>query len=127
MTIKGALFDIDCTLVDSNELHVLAWQEAFRRFGVELRRDVIHDQIGKGGDKLIPALLPDANEAKRQAIDDAHGEIYKGKFLVEVRPFPRARELLVRVRDAGQRVLLASSASKSEVDFYLDLLDAAPW
>jgi HAD superfamily hydrolase (TIGR01509 family) len=124
MTIKSVFFDIDGTLVDSNDLHVLAWQEAFRRMGVELRRDVIHDQIGKGGDKLIPALLPDADEAKRQAIDHAHGEIYKEKYLPKVRPFPKARELLVRVRDAGQRVLLASSASTSEVDFYLDLLDA---
>jgi phosphoglycolate phosphatase-like HAD superfamily hydrolase len=40
-----------------------------------------------------------------------------------VSPFPGARDLLVRVHQAGQRVVLASSASKSEVDHYLDLLD----
>ena len=124
MTIKSIFFDIDGTLVDSNDLHVLAWQEAFQRFGVALGRDAIHDQIGKGGDKLIPALLPGADEKKRQAIDDAHGEIYREKFLPKVKTFPKARALLMRARDAGQKVLLASSASKDEVDFYVDLLDA---
>ena len=123
MTIKSVFFDIDGTLVDSNDLHVLAWQEAFRRFGVALPPDAIHDQIGKGGDNLIPTLLPGADEAKRQAIDDAHAEIY-GTFRPKVRPFPKARELLARARGAGLKVLLASSASKDEVDFYLDLLDA---
>jgi HAD superfamily hydrolase (TIGR01509 family) len=124
MTIRSIFFDIDGTLVDSNDLHVLAWQEAFRRFGIELGRDAIHGQIGKGGDNLIPALLPDADETKRRAIDDAHGEIYRETYLPRVKTFPKARDLLARARDAGQKVLLASSASKNEVDFYLDLLDA---
>lgn len=30
MAIKAVLFDIDGTLVDSNEQHVWAWEEAFR-------------------------------------------------------------------------------------------------
>jgi beta-phosphoglucomutase-like phosphatase (HAD superfamily) len=29
MTIKAVLFDIDGTLVDSNDYHVAAWQAAF--------------------------------------------------------------------------------------------------
>ena len=30
MPIKAILFDIDGTLVDSNDQHVLAWAEVFR-------------------------------------------------------------------------------------------------
>lgn len=34
--IKAVIFDVDGTLVDSNNLHVEAWQEAFRRYGKEV-------------------------------------------------------------------------------------------
>ena len=124
MTIKAILFDIDGTLVDSNDRHVLAWQEAFRREGLEFDRETIHGQIGKGADQLIPALVPDADEALCERLSDAHGDIFKSRFLGEVRPFSGARQLLARARDSGRKVVLASSASQEELDHYLDLLDA---
>ena len=124
MTIQGVFFDIDGTLVDSNDLHVQAWEQAFRDAGHEIERQAIHDQIGKGADMLVPALLPDASEEQAEALGEAHGAIFKARYLDQVRPFPRARDLLARVHDAGQKVVLASSASKAELDHYLDLLDA---
>lgn len=54
MAIKAVLFDIDGTLVDSNDYHVRAWADAFRTVGVSFDDQVIHDQIGKGADMLIP-------------------------------------------------------------------------
>ena len=124
MTIKAVMFDIDGTLVDSNDLHVLAWEEAFRGIGAEFSRQVIHDQIGKGTDMLVPTLLPDLDKAAQEKLGDAHGAIFKARFLDRVQPFAKARDLLVHVHAAGQRVVLASSASKEELDHYLDLLDA---
>src|SRR3954451_7726328 len=124
MAIKAVLFDIDGTLVDSNDLHVLAWSDAFRRIDLQFDPEVIHAQIGKGGDMLIPTLLPGVDEEIREMLDDAHGKIFKECYLGQVKPFPGARDLLARVRDAGQQVVLASSASRSDVDFYLDLPDA---
>jgi beta-phosphoglucomutase-like phosphatase (HAD superfamily) len=32
-SLQAFIFDIDGTLVDSNELHVDSWDRAFRRFG----------------------------------------------------------------------------------------------
>ncbi|WP_062016964.1 HAD family hydrolase [Aureimonas sp. AU4] len=124
MPIKAILFDIDGTLVDSNDLHVLAWEEAFAGIGITLERQTIHDQIGKGADMLVPSLLPDADEAMRDKLDKAHGSIFKARYLSDAKPFPGARALLLRVHGAGQRVVLASSASAEELDHYLDLLDA---
>ena len=124
MVIKAILFDIDGTLVDSNDQHVLAWEEAFASVGASFDRQAIHDQIGKGTDMLVPALLPGANEALQEQLGDAHGKVFKARFLETIAAFSGARELLVRVSDAGQKVVLASSASKPELDHYLDLLDA---
>ncbi|HUF16903.1 MAG TPA: HAD hydrolase-like protein, partial [Thermoanaerobaculia bacterium] len=34
--LEAIIFDVDGTLVDSNDLHARAWQEAFAHFGKEL-------------------------------------------------------------------------------------------
>jgi HAD superfamily hydrolase (TIGR01509 family) len=124
MPITAVLFDIDGTLVDSNDMHVLAWEEAFAGIGASFDRDVIHSQIGKGTDMLVPTLLPDLGEDEQDALGEAHGAIFKAKYLEKAKPFARAHDLLAKARDVGQRIVLASSASQAELDHYLDLLDA---
>jgi HAD superfamily hydrolase (TIGR01509 family) len=103
---------------------VLAWEEAFAGVGATFERQTIHDQIGKGTDMLVPALLPEANEAVQEKLGDAQGQVFKAKFLDTVKPFPGANDLLARARSSGRKVVLASSASKPELEHYLGLLDA---
>lgn len=122
---KAILFDIDGTLVDSNDLHVLAWEGAFREAGYHFDRATLHSQVGKGADNYVPSLLPDVSEEEADRLADAHGRIYKERYLDQVRPFPHARDLLKRSREAGYKVVLASSASGEELDHYLRLLEAA--
>ena len=122
--VKAVLFDIDGTLADSNGFHVRAWDQAFREHGYEVPEEAIAKQIGKGGDLLIPALLPGVDEVERKQIEDRHGAVFKERYLDQVRLFPGARELLRRVRRSGKTVVLASSASQDEVDYYLDKLEA---
>ena len=125
MQIKAILFDIDGTLVDTNDMHVLAWEEAFAGIGATFDRQVLHDQIGKGTDMLVPSLLPDLDEAGQEKLGEAHGAIFKSKFLDRAKPFPQAHDLLARAHESGQRIVLASSAvSAAELDHYLDLLSA---
>ncbi|WP_333572857.1 HAD family hydrolase [Sphingomonas sp.] len=124
MPIKAVLFDIDGTLVDSNAFHIAAWQEAFATIGKHFDQRVIHDQIGKGTDMLVPALLPEIDKEAQEKLGEAHGEIFKARFLPRVQPFADARAILARVHADGRRVVLASSASKAELDHYVDLLDA---
>ena len=124
MPIKAILYDIDGTLVDSNDMHVLAWEQAFDGIGATFDRQTIHDQIGKGTDMLVPTLLPDLDEDAQEKLGDAHGAIFKDKYLKEAKPFPGAHDLLALSHAAGQRVVLASSASAEELEHYLGLLDA---
>ncbi|ATY31104.1 HAD family hydrolase [Sphingomonas psychrotolerans] len=124
MAIRAVLFDIDGTLVDSNEMHVIAWEEAFATIGAEFERQTIHDQIGKGTDMLVPTLLPGVDAAAQEKLGEAHGNTFKARFLEHVKPFPGAHDLLAYVKARGQKVVLASSASAEELDHYLDLLEA---
>ena len=120
--LKAVFFDIDGTLVDSNDFHVMAWQEAFRDFGHRFEQDAIRSQIGKGGDQLVPSLLPGIDDKSQKAISHRHGEIFKPRYLKEVKPFPHAFDLVEMLHAKGTQVLLASSSEKAEVDHYVGLL-----
>ena len=97
-----------------------------RRFapGHDIDLKAVRDQIGKGGDILVPSLFPDADEALTKTLSDEHGDNFKATYLVQMLPFPEARTLLVRAHLGGQKVVFASSASQVELDHYLGLLDA---
>ena len=124
MPRKAILFDIDGTLVDSNDAHVDAWLKAFAAEGFEFDWATVHDQIGKGGDNLVPSLVPDAPAEVQDRIEKGHAEIYQREHLERVRPFPGARDLLLKAREAGKTVVLASSASRPELHHYVELLAA---
>lgn len=124
MPIQAVLFDIDGTLVDSNDQHIAVWETVFHDEGIMVDRAAIHHQIGKGADMLIPALAPQADAAQRDRLAKAHGARFKARHLDGVRPFAGARDLLATAHAAGQKVVLASSASQDELDHYCDLLDA---
>lgn len=124
MKIKAILFDIDGTLVDSNDMHILAWEAAFADGGHAVDRSDIRGQIGKGADMLIPSLLPGLGEAEQEALADQQGEVFKSRYLAEVKPFAQARELLAHVHANGQTVVLATSSSSDQLEHYLGLLDA---
>lgn len=120
--IKAILFDIDGTLVDSNELHVQAWAQIFAEGGHAVADAAIRGQIGKGGDNLVPAVLPDLSEAEQDALSRGHDRLFRRIFLSQVRPFPQAADLLRRVHEDGRQVVLATSASDAELQHYVDLL-----
>ena len=124
MLKRAILLDIDGTLVDSNDAHVEAWKQALASEGYVFTRAQIHAQIGKGGDNLLPSLLPDADPDVLDLIDNAHGEIFRRDFLPRVEPFSGAMEILKSLVQSGHTLVLASSASRNEVDHYVDLLDA---
>ena len=117
--VFAAIFDIDGTLLDSVDAHAHAWQDAFADFGFTFEFDAMRSQIGKGGDQLLPVFL---TEAQRQDIGEkleAHrSELFKARYLPGLRAFPQVPELMQRLRDAGVKIALASSAKGDELKTY---------
>ena len=121
--VLAFIFDIDGTLVDSNELHVDSWNRAFRRFGKQFPREKLRAQIGKGSDQYLPEFLtPDEIDHFGKALDDYRSKLFRNEYLPKVRPFPKVRELFQRIRDDDKRIVLASSGKKDDTKYYIDLL-----
>jgi HAD superfamily hydrolase (TIGR01509 family) len=120
---KAVLFDIDGTLVDSNYLHVDAWTRAFEKVGHPVDTWRIHRSIGLDSAKLVEALLDDKADELGDDAKELHTELY-AQLTDRLRPLPGAVDLLHALADAGIRVVLATSAPKSELDILLDVLDS---
>ena len=120
--VRAALFDVDGTLVDTNDLHAAAWREAFTHFGHDIAFDAIRWQIGKGGDNLIPTLLPDVGGERQEEMEDFRTGLFKRDYLPRAVPFPGVRPLFERLYGDGIKIVLASSSGAEEVDFHLNLI-----
>ena len=123
--VRGVILDVDGTLVDSNDAHARAWAEGLQEAGFDVPFERVRPLIGMGGDKLLPEVtgLPEEDPRARRA-GERRGEIFKARYLPSLRPFPRARELLLRMRDAGLKLAVASSAEPPELHALLRIAGA---
>jgi HAD superfamily hydrolase (TIGR01509 family) len=118
----AVLFDVDGTLVDSNYLHVYAWQRAFEAEGMPIGAWRVHRSIGMDGERLVSTLTNDAPSEVKERLSDAHSRFYQESIPL-LTPLPGARELLRRVSELGLQVVLASSAPEDELKALRKALD----
>jgi HAD superfamily hydrolase (TIGR01549 family) len=118
---RTVVLDIDGTLIDSNDAHAHAWVDVGREFGFDIDFHHVRRLIGMGGDKVLPALTGlQEDEETGKRMKERRGEIFREQYLPALRPFPRARELLERLRGDGYALVVATSASKEDMDALLE-------
>jgi HAD superfamily hydrolase (TIGR01509 family) len=116
--IKGLIFDIDGTLIDTNPAHVEAWRRAFKRFGFEVPPQRIVIEIGKGGDKLVPSILaPEVEDQQGEALRKAQKEEFLRIAKREhFKVYPGTTEILSALRARGIPTALATSSDEKHLD-----------
>jgi HAD superfamily hydrolase (TIGR01509 family) len=122
----AVIFDVDGTLVDSNDAHALAWVQANTESGRRVEFSRVRPLIGMGGDKLLPevtALSIDSPEGK--AITSRRREIFQRDHLPHLKPTRGAQALLEWLRDDRQKLLVASSAEDDELRQLLEVAGAS--
>jgi len=117
----AVILDVDGTLVDSNDAHARAWIEAFDEHGIAVAFAHVRRSIGMGGDKLMPEVSGiDASSELGQRISKRRGEIFKARYLPQLKPFAATRPLLERFLADGFALAVASSAKEDELDPLLE-------
>jgi len=122
-TKAAAIFDIDGTLVDTRETHLRAWREVFAEAGVPVTRKRLEHLFGKHSDEWVKELLPPERQREGPSIVKRKNEVFASR-LADLRPFPKAQELLRRVKAAGILIAFATGATKRELEHHLRLLRA---
>lgn len=122
--LRGVLFDVDGTLVDTTFLHAVCWAEALRQNGQYIPAANLHHAIGMSSDHLLENCVgKDRDTEKDDAIVQAHLTLYK-QWWGRLTPLPGAQDLLRHCHERGLRVVLASSAKDEELGALRSALDA---
>jgi HAD superfamily hydrolase (TIGR01509 family) len=123
--LKAVLFDVDGTLVDSNDAHAQAWVKAFTEHGVTVDPAHVRRCIGMGGDKLMPEVSGlEEDSSKGSAIVKRRGEIFTQQFLPTLQPFTDSDRLVAAVKHRGLTAVAASSAQEDELKAILKIAGA---
>jgi HAD superfamily hydrolase (TIGR01509 family) len=120
--VRGVLFDVDGTLIDSTFIHAVCWWQAFRQHDLDAQMAVIHRSVGMGSDKLVGNVLGDTEGLDLDALSASHDALYSA-YWPQLRPLPGARELVQRCSAAGLVTVLASSAKDRELGVLREVLD----
>jgi HAD superfamily hydrolase (TIGR01509 family) len=124
--LKTVLFDVDGTLVDSNDAHARAWVQAFAEHGIHVEFARVRRCIGMGSDKLMPEVSEVTEETVRgKQISKRRGEIFKEVWLPRLEPFRDAGRLVAALKARGLTVVAASSAKEDELRPLLEIAGAA--
>ncbi len=125
--VRGVLFDVDGTLIDSSFLHAVCWWQAFRQHDIDAQMAVIHRSVGMGSENLVGNVLDEVegveiDDVDLDALSASHDALYS-VYWPQLRLLPGARELVRRCHDAGLVTVLASSAKERELGVLRRVLD----
>ncbi|MDE6046498.1 MAG: HAD hydrolase-like protein, partial [Alistipes sp.] len=86
--IRGAIFDMDGTLVDNSAVHVRAFEIFCERYGVRDWREKLAQAFGMGNDDILRRIMPAEiiQDKGLAALADEKEAIYREIYAPPIRP-----------------------------------------
>jgi HAD superfamily hydrolase (TIGR01509 family) len=123
--VRGLIFDLDGTLVDTVYAHVFAWHRALAEAGLPVEGWRIHRKIGMSGGLFTRAVARevgrDLDAEEIEAVQRRHGELFR-ELLPDRPVLPGAADLLRDLRAQGIPHGIATSGRRPEIDASLHAL-----
>jgi HAD superfamily hydrolase (TIGR01509 family) len=125
MTARAVLWDLDGTLVDSEEYHWQSWRVALDAERIPITHEQFLASFGQKNERILRGWLGDDAPLERiRRIGDAKEEEYRrlareGGLVA----LPGASEWIRRLHRGGWKQAIASSAPRANVDVMLHALD----
>ena len=121
---KAVLWDMDGTLVDSEELHWIAWRDTMANEGVAITREQFLSTFGQRNDSIVPTWLGSAATVERiERIGQAKEELYRHLVRrVGIAPESGVATWLDRLHKHGWQQAIASAAPRANIAAVLEVL-----
>lgn len=121
---KAVLWDMDGTLVDSEELHWIAWRTTMANEGIAITREQFLSTFGQRNDSIVPTWLGSAATVERiERIGQAKEELYRHLVRrVGIAPESGVATWLDRLHRHGWQQAIASAAPRANIDAVLEAL-----
>ncbi|MCK4958556.1 MAG: HAD family phosphatase [Planctomycetes bacterium] len=121
MSDNGVIFDLDGVLIDSGEMHLLAWRDLADLHGYEMSDDVFIRTFGMQNYQIIPFLA--GCEMEAAAITE-QSEWKEGRFRElaagKLEILDGVEKLVRDLSDNGFKLAIGSSTTRSNIAFFLD-------
>ncbi|RTL36246.1 MAG: HAD family phosphatase [Candidatus Melainabacteria bacterium] len=128
LQIQGLIFDMDGVLLDSEPLHLQAYQELLQTFGITFTEDDNHPFLGRTDLELAEHLI-----CKHQLSMDAWQLVARKEenlarlFSTSIEPMPGVLNVLKKARELSLPCAVASSATLPTIELIVEKLDIAAY
>jgi HAD superfamily hydrolase (TIGR01509 family) len=120
----AVLWDMDGVLVDSGEFHYVAWVAILAREGLPYTRAQFNALFGMDNRGVLTTLLGREPEAAwLTQVSDEKEAAFREAILGKAEPLPGVVRWLARLKAAGVRQAVASSAPPANIDLLIDSLN----
>ena len=118
------LWDLDGTLIDSNEIHFHTWREALAAAGYELSRAQFLADVGKRNDEILRGYFgADLHERDCARIASLKEDRYRDMVRAGgVEMLPGARQWIELLAAAGRKQAIATSAPRLNLEVVVGVL-----
>src|SRR5450755_4822 len=114
---RAVLWDMDGTLVDSEEFHWIAWRDIMANEGISITREQFLASFGQRNDSILPQWLgATATVERMERIADAKEERYRHLVRTEgMSPLPGVAGWLHQLHQQEWLQVIASAAPRANV------------
>lgn len=119
------LFDLDGTLIDSDPMHFVAFEQVFAPLGVVIDQESYNARIhGSSNEAIGKSFLPNLSPERRREALDAKEAAYRAA-LVDVEPTPGVVGLLDFADQIGLKRAVVTNGPRANADAALSALGLA--